>query len=48
MLYVLILAMLVGWYEGGQCLYRTRHGLEVGVKPSANLIGFLFLDKRTQ
>lgn len=48
MFYILVLAMMVGWYEGGKKLYDTHHGLESGVQPSGNLLGFLFLDKRIQ
>lgn len=48
MFYILLIAMIVGWYEGGSILYRTHHGLMSGTQPSSNLAGFLFLDKRTQ
>lgn len=48
MFYMILLAMAVGWYEGGKKLYNTHHGIESGIQPSANLLGFLFLDQRTQ
>jgi hypothetical protein len=48
MFYILLIAMIVGWYEGGTMLSRTHNGLISGTEPSSNLAGFLFLDKRTQ
>jgi hypothetical protein len=45
MFWLLILAMLIGWCQGGRLLYNTHHGLETGVQQSDSLMSFLFLNK---
>jgi len=42
MTYVLIVAMLIGVYQGYIGLVLTHKGLEEPVKPSKNLLRFLF------
>jgi hypothetical protein len=42
MFYLLVIAILVGWYKGGDILYRTHHGMAHGVEPSDNLWHYLF------
>lgn len=45
MFWLLVLAMIIGWYQGGKKLYFTHHGLEDGVSESDNLVSFVFLNK---
>lgn len=42
---VLILAMIVGLLEANRAIYNVRNGFDSGVKPSDNLISFVFLNK---
>jgi hypothetical protein len=39
-----IVAAIFGWIKGGEDMKRARHDPSIGVKPSQNLISFLFLD----
>ena len=44
MIYVLWLCVVVGLYSGMVKVYKTRHNMIPGVKPSNNLFTFLFMD----
>ena len=46
MVYILIIAMLVGIYEGLRTVQLTHSGVVPGIRPSQNLINFMLLDKR--
>lgn len=46
MVYILLIAMLVGIYDGWHRLNMTHNGIIPGVQPSKNLVNFLLLDKR--
>jgi hypothetical protein len=41
---VLILAILIGLYNSFSSIQTTRLGLTSGVKPSDNLVSFIFLE----
>ena len=43
-LWGLIISGIVGWIKGGQDMKRARHDPSIGIKPSKNLVSFLFLD----
>jgi hypothetical protein len=39
-----IAAVIIGWIRGGQEMERAKYDPRIGIKPSKNLISFLFLD----
>lgn len=45
MIILLIVAMIVGLLQSQMAIYNVRHGISAGVKPSDNLIDFVFLNK---
>lgn len=39
-----IVAAIIGWIRGGQQMERAKYDPRLGVKPSKNLVSFLFVD----
>lgn len=45
MFWLLIIACFIGIYDGFEQLNLIKNGLKPGIRPSKNLVSYLFLDK---
>jgi hypothetical protein len=45
MIFLLILAIIIGLMQSQQAIYNVRNGLEIGVPESNSLIDFTFLNR---
>lgn len=39
-----IVAAIIGWIRSGQQMERAKYDPKLGIKPSKNLVSFLFVD----